>query len=569
MFDIPTTREEMNKLGIKQLDVILVSGDAFVDHPSFGTAIIARVLKDIANLKVGIICQPDWKTSKDITRLGEPKYFFGVTSGNMDSMVANYTASRRKRKTDEYTPNADFGKRPDRATIVYSNLIKQNFKGIPVILGGIEASLRRISHYDWWQNKVKKSFLLDSKADLLVYGMGEKTILQVADIFKNGGNIDDCKKLRGVVFWKSKLPKNNFKYKSLPSFEEVSNSKEKYMEMFKIFQNENDPLNSDGLIQKHDNRFVIQNPPQKYLTTKEMDMIYDLPYTKKVHPYYKKMGYVKALDTVKTSITSHRGCYGECSFCAITLHQGRTIQSRSIESILNEIKKMTADSSFNGIISDIGGPTANMYGHDCSKKIEHGACKNKRCIGIKTCNLLKPNHSKYIELLKKARKIKGIKKIFVASGIRLDLIFEDKIYGMDFLKELINHHISGRMKIAPEHASKKVLNLMNKPDFSITEKFIETFKKLNKESGKKQFFSAYIIAAHPGSTLEDEKYLKKRLNKSFGFTPNQVQIFTPTPSTKSTTMYYTEKDPNTNKKIFVEKNEKKRKIHKEIVVKYN
>lgn len=563
---LASTAEEMEKLKIEQFDVILVTGDAYVDHPSFGTAIIGNVLSQIAGLNVGVISQPDWKNAGDISRLGRPKYFFGITAGNVDSMVANYTASRKKRKTDEYTPDAQFGKRPDRACVVYSNLIKGVFHGIPIILGGIEASLRRLAHYDWWQNRVKKSVLLDSKADLIVYGMGEKTILQIAEIFKNGGNIRDCTSLRGTVYWSSALPQNTSDFTVLPSFETVSENKNEYMKMFKEFSANNDPYDSKGLIQKHDNRYVVQNRPQLPLSQHELDRVYGLDYTRKVHPFCLSQGYVKGIDTVRFSITSHRGCYGGCSFCAITLHQGRIIQSRSISSILREAEQISKDEKFNGYISDIGGPTANMYGHDCLKKLELGSCKEKQCIGDEVCHTLNPSHKAYIDLLSQVEKLPFIKKVFISSGIRLDLIYADKKYGMAFLRRLVELNTSGQIKIAPEHASPNVLRLMNKHSFEIVRKFISDYESLNKELNKNQFFSAYLIAAHPGAELQDEVFLRKEIEKYFGFSPQQVQIFTPTPGTMSTAVYYTELDPFSSAHVFVEKDDKKRKMHKDILL---
>jgi len=565
--DIPSSREEMNKLGINQLDVIIVTGDSFVDHPSFGAAIIARVLKEISGLSVGVISQPDWKSEKDITRLGKPKYFFGVTSGNIDSMVANYTASKRKRKTDDYSPDKLFRPRPDRATIVYSNLIKNYYKDVPIVLGGIEASLRRLAHYDWWQDKVKNSILLDSKADYIVYGMGEKTIIEIAEVFKSGKNHDEIKKLRGIVYKTSKPEEIKEKYIEIPSKEETEKDPLKYNEAFKYFYDNNDALNSEILVQRHQNRYVVQNLPQFPLSTEEMDRVYNLGYTRKVHPYEEQKGYVKSLDTVKFSVTSHRGCYGQCSFCALTVHQGRTVQYRSIPSVIKEIEEIKKDPSFNGFISDIGGPTANMYGYECEKKKKYGACKDKSCIGYEKCEALKPDHSNYMELLEKVSETEGVKKVFISSGIRLDLIYADDKNGKKFLRKIVEKHISGRMKIAPEHSEDEVLEIMNKPKFSLTEKWIEDYKKINSQQNKNQYFSAYLIAAHPGSTIQSEKNLKKRLEKSFDFVPEQVQIFTPTPSTRSTTIYYTGIDPITGKKVFTEKDEKKRKEHKEIIIK--
>lgn len=568
MFDIPTSKKDLNRLGIKQLDVILVSGDSFVDHPSFGVAIIARVLKELAGLSVGVISQPNWKNTNDISKLGIPKYFWGVTAGNMDSMVSNYTASKRKRNTDVYSPEGSFRNRPDRATIVYTNLIKQFNKEKPVIIGGIEASLRRFAHYDWWQDKVKQSILLDSKADLLVYGMAEKTILEIANIFKNNGSIDKCKDLRGVVY---QLKKNeNFEsdnFIEIPSYEDVSENKDKYIDAFNTFYNNIDPYQSKILIQKHQNRHVVQTLPQLPLSQEDLDKVYSLKYTKQVAPEELAKGYVKSIDTVRTSITTHRGCYGECSFCAIALHQGRYIQSRSKESIIEEVKKLTKDVSFKGNISDLGGPTANMYGDDCNKKINNGACLNKSCIGINFCSTLNHSHKKYLELLEEVSKIKGVKKVFISSGIRYDLIENDKQYGEVFLHKLLKYHNPGRFKIAPEHSNSFILKLMNKPEFNSTEKFIDKLMKIKKEKNLNTKFSAYLIAAHPGANMKIDSELSQDIRKHFPFQPEDIQIFTPTPATKSTTMYYTEKHPETKQSIFVEKNEKKRKEHKNILFK--
>ncbi|MDK2945887.1 YgiQ family radical SAM protein [Geotoga petraea] len=566
MFDIPTNEDDMEKMGLKQLDVILVNGDSFVDHPSYGMAIIARVLKEMVGLTVGVISQPNWKDTLDISKLGIPKYFWGVSAGNMDSMVSNYTASKKKRNSDVYSPEGSFRKRPDRATIVYTNLIKQFNKEKPVIIGGIEASLRRFAHYDWWQNKVKHSILLDSKADLLVYGMAEKTIFEIGEIFKNKGTIDDCKSLRGVVY---QLKKNDVlkeeKYVEIPSYEEVSKNKEKYIEAFNAFYNNVDPYQSKILLQKHQNRYVVQNLPQLPLSQSEMDEVYSLNYTKEVAPEELKKGYVKSIDTVRTSITTHRGCYGECSFCAIALHQGRYIQSRSKESIIKEVKELTNRKDFKGYISDLGGPTANMYGDDCKKKIKSGACLNKSCIGIEYCKSLNHSHKNYLDLLENVKKIDGVKKVFISSGIRYDLIEKDEKYGDEFLYKLLKFHNPGRFKIAPEHSDNNVLKLMNKPDFIHTENFINKLNKIKKEKNLNTKFSAYLISAHPGATKKADKKLASDINKFFPFQPEDIQIFTPTPSTKSTTMYYTEKNPDNGKSIFVEKNEKERKEHKNIL----
>jgi len=433
-------------------------------------------------------------------------------------------------------------------------------------LGGIEASLRRMAHYDWWQNKVKNSILLDSKADILVYGMGEKTIIQIANNFKKGFGIDECKKLRGVVYQSSDVSELK-DFIEMPSLESVSENKLKYLEAFNILHKNNDPLNSRGLIQKHLNRYVIQNKPQFSLLEKEMDEVYALNYTKKVHPYDLKKGYVKSLETVKNSITSHRGCYGECSFCALTLHQGRTIQTRSEKSIINEIIKLTKDKDFNGYISDIGGPTANMYGFECKLKLEIGACKDKNCIGEKVCPNLKINHKRYIDLLKKVSNLDKVKKIFISSGIRLDLIYNDKKYSEEFLEILLKNHTPGRIKIAPEHTEDEILKIMSKPSFNYTEKFIDDLNKFNKKNNQKKDFSAYLIVGHPGEKFENIEKMKKRLKNSKEFKVENVQIFTPTPSTKSTSMYYTEMDFASHKNIEVLKDEKRRSYIKNFLIK--
>lgn len=566
MFDIPTNKNDMKRMGIKQLDVILVNGDSFVDHPSYGIAIIARVLKEMAGLSVGVISQPNWKDTKDISKLGTPKYFWGVSAGNMDSMVSNYTASKRKRNSDVYSPEGSFRKRPDRATIVYTNLIKQFNKEKPVIIGGIEASLRRFAHYDWWQNKVKQSILLDSKADLLVYGMAEKTILEIGKIFKNQGSIEDCKSLRGIVYQLKKNDElNEEDFLEIPSYEEVSKDNEKYIKAFNTFYNNIDPYQSKILLQKHQNRHVVQTLPQFPLSQEEMDKVYSLNFSKEVAPEELSKGYVKSIDTVRTSITTHRGCYGECSFCAIALHQGRYIQSRSKQSIIDEVKKLTNRKDFKGYISDLGGPTANMYGDDCDKKQKFGACLDKSCIGTTHCELLNHSHKNYLELLEDVKNIKGIKKVFISSGIRYDLIEKDKKYGDEFLYKLLKFHNPGRFKIAPEHSNNSVLKLMNKPNFENTESFIKKLNKIKKEKNLNTKFSAYLISAHPGATKNIDKNLATDINKFFPFQPEDIQIFTPTPSTKSTTMYYTERNPENGKNIFVEKNEKKRKEHKNII----
>jgi uncharacterized radical SAM protein YgiQ len=558
---LPTSREEMKRLFWEKLDIIIVTGDTYLDSPYIGAAVIGKVLF-AAGYKVGIIAQPDINSELDITRLGEPTLFWGITAGSVDSMVANYTALKKKRRKDDFTPGGENTKRPDRATIVYCNLIKKYFKNTkPIVLGGVEASLRRIAHYDYWDDKIRKSILFDSKADLLIYGMAEDSILELADKLKSG---EDFTKIRGLCYI-SPQPKEGFII--LPSYQEVQEDKQKFITMFHDFYLNNDPLTAKGLCQKQDSRYLIQNPPGYPLTQQELDQIYDLDYEREVHPYYQKEGKVKALETIKFSITTHRGCYGDCNFCSIAVHQGKTIQQRSRRSILNEAKLLTGLKDFKGYILDLGGPTANMYGIECQKKLKSGSCVYKKCLYPQICPNLKINHRAQIEILKRIRKIKGVKKVFVASGIRYDMLLEDQKYGGEYLRELIKHHISGQLKIAPEHTEGKVLEKMGKPDQGYLKKFKDKFFQINKELKKKQFLTYYLIAAHPGCKEKDMQRLKKFTSQELKINPEQVQIFTPLPSTYSTLMYYTEMDPFSQKPIFVEKNLKKKERQKEIVIK--
>ncbi|PJB55873.1 MAG: YgiQ family radical SAM protein [Candidatus Infernicultor aquiphilus] len=558
---LPTSREEIKRLSWKKLDIIIVTGDTYLDSPYIGAAVIGKVLF-AAGYKVGIIAQPDLNSEIDITRLGEPAIFWGITAGSVDSMVANYTALKKKRRKDDFTPGGENTKRPNRATIVYCNLIKKYFKNTkPLVLGGIEASLRRITHYDYWDDKIRKSILFDSKADILIYGMGEKSVLELAEKLESG---EDFKKIRGLCYI-SPQPQEGFII--LPSYQEVQEDKQKFITMFHDFYLNNDPLTAKGLCQKQDSRYLIQNPPNYPLSQKRLDQIYDLDYEREVHPYYRKDGSVKALETIKFSIPTHRGCYGDCNFCSIAVHQGRTIQQRSEKSILKEVKLLASMKDFKGYILDLGGPTANMYGIECQKKLKLGSCPNKRCLYPQICANLQINHQAQIEILKKIRKIKGIKKVFVASGIRYDMLLEDQKYGEEYLRELIKHHISGQLKIAPEHIEDNVLEKMGKPDQGYLKKFKDKFFQINKELKKKQFLTYYLIAAHPGCKEEDMQRLKKFTSQELKINPEQVQIFTPLPSTYSTLMYYTEIDPFNQKLIFVEKNLKKKERQKEIVVK--
>lgn len=557
---LPTTREEMKKLSWDRPDVIIVTGDTYIDSPYIGAAVIGRVLQ-AAGCKVGIIAQPNTESEIDISRLGEPALFWGVTAGSVDSMVANYTALKKRRRKDDFTPGGKNTKRPDRATIVYSNLIRKYFKNTkPIVLGGIEASLRRIAHYDYWNAKIRRAILFDAKADILVYGMGEKSVLKLARNLKTG---KDWKDIRGICYISPHLKEE---YTILPSYQEVKGDKKKFISMFHTFYINNDPLTAKGLCQQQDSRYLIQNPPSFPLTQKELDKVHDLPYEREVHSYYKKGGEVKALETIKFSITTHRGCYGECNFCSITVHQGKVIQGRSENSILKEAKLLTGLKGFKGYILDVGGPTANMYGIECQKKLKSGSCPDKRCLYPRFCQNLKINHKKQMEILKKIRRIEGVKKVFVASGIRYDMLLADQKYGEKYLGELIKYHISGQLKIAPEHTENDVLEKMGKPDQGYLKRFRDKFFQINKEQKKKQFLTYYLIAAHPGCREEDMYRLKEYTSKELKLNPEQVQVFTPTPSTYSTLMYYTEIDPFTGKAIYVEKNLKKKGKQKEIVV---
>ncbi len=556
-----TTRAEMDRRGWDQLDVIIVSGDAYIDSPFIGVAMVGRILEK-EGYRVGMIGQPDIKSDKDITRLGEPKLYWGVSGGSVDSMVYNYTATKKFRNSDDYTPGGVNNKRPDRASLVYCNLIRQHFKNtVPLVLGGIEASLRRITHYDYWSNKLRKPILFDAKADYMIYGMGEIALIDLTKAIKEGRKPTD---IRGVCYI-SKEPK--LEYIQLPSHDDCLKDKEKYIDMFDAFYDNNDPISANGLCEKVDSRYLIQNPPCDYLDEAEMDALSALPFTRELHPYHKKEGKVKCLETIKFSIMTHQGCWGECNFCAIGVHQGRTIRTRSEKSIVQEAKDFTAYKDFKGYISDVGGPTANMYGYECGKKLKLGTCDHQRCVdSTHLCKTMKVDHSRNINLLKQVRAVPGIKKAFIASGIRYDLINEDKNRGYAYLKEIVKHHISGQLKVAPEHTQQHVLDLMGKPGKQTLVDFKKLYDKLNKEEGKKQFLTYYLIAAHPGCEEKDMHELKRFTTDELQMNPEQAQVFTPTPSTYSAVMYYTEMDPVTRKKIFVEKDTKRKERQKSIVV---
>lgn len=558
---LPTTMEEVRKLGWDSLDIILISGDTYIDSSYNGSALIGKWLYK-HGFKVGIIAQPDINSDKDITRLGEPNLYWAVSAGCVDSMVANYTATKKKRKSDDFTPGGENTRRPDRASMVYTNLIKRFFKNgnAPIVLGGIEASLRRITHYDYWSNNLRRPLIFDAKADILSYGMGEKSMLALAQALKGGR---EWRNIRGLSYI-AKEKKDS--YLELPSFEECVKDKKVFAKAFDIFYHNCDPITAKGLCQPCGDRYLIQNPPSENFTSEELDDIYSMDFERDVHPYYKAMGEVRALDTIRTSVTTHRGCYGECNFCAIAIHQGRTVISRSQDSIVEEVKKIASASKFKGYIADVGGPTANMYDVECSKKLKLGACQDKRCLYPHKCPALKIDHNSQIELLDKLKNIDKIKKIFIASGIRYDMILDDKRNGQIYLEEIIKYHVSGQMKIAPEHTEDKVLALMGKQGKAPLKEFKEKFYKINSKLGKKQFLTYYLIAAHPGCDEKDMLDLRRFASSELRINPEQVQVFTPTPSTYSTLMYYTEMDPFTNKKLFVEKDNGKKQKQKDILI---
>lgn len=547
---LPIRRQEMEEQGIDQLDFVYIIGDAYVDHASFGHAIISRVLQ--ANgYTVGIISQPDWKHKESITEFGEPRLGFIVTAGNMDSMVNHYSVSKKRREADAFTPGGVMGKRPDYATVVYSNLIRQTYKKTPIIIGGIEASLRRLAHYDYWSNSLKRSCLLDSGADLLIYGMGERPIVEIADALSSGIHIKDITFIDGTVYKASSLD-NVYDAITLPSYTELKADKKKYAESFYVQYCNTDPFVAKRLVEPYkEKQYVVQNPPAKPLSQSEMDHVYSLPYMRTYHPSYEAAGGVPAITEVKFSLVSNRGCFGGCSFCALTFHQGRIIQTRSHESLLAEAEKIIWDKDFKGYIHDVGGPTANFRHMACEKQAEHGACPKKQCLFPKPCSNLKVDHKDYLALLKKLRELPNVKKVFVRSGIRFDYLMADK--DDEFFYELCKHHISGQLKVAPEHISDNVLKYMGKPENSVYEAFQEKYKNVNERIGKKQYLVPYLMSSHPGSTMKEAVELAEYL-RDLGYMPEQVQDFYPTPSTLSTCMYYTGYDPRTMKPVYTPKN---------------
>ncbi|HEY5158420.1 MAG TPA: YgiQ family radical SAM protein [Anaerolineales bacterium] len=562
---LPTTIKEVKNWGWDDLDVILVTGDSYIDSPFIGTAVIGKVLMK-AGYRVGVIAQPDPKTDADIGRLGEPRLFWGVTAGSVDSMVANYTALKKPRRSDDYTPGGENTRRPDRATIVYTNIIRRLSKRFhpgrtarPIVLGGIEASLRRVAHYDFWSDSVRRSILFDAKADYILYGMAEKATLEFAAAMREGG---DVREVRGLCYIAKEKREG---YIELPGYETVAADKQAFMDMFHLFYKNNDPISGRGLFQKHGDRYLVQNAPAGYQTQAELDAVYSLDFERAQHPYYEAQGPVSALETIRFSIATHRGCYGECNFCAIAVHEGRTVRWRSQGSILEEARQLVSHPEFKGYIQDMGGPTANMYGFECDKKLKSGACPAKRCLFPEICPLLEVDHRPQLELLRQVRKLPGIKKVFVASGIRYDMVLGDAVCGEAYLDEIVEHHVSGQLKVAPEHTENNVLDLMGKPGIESLLKFKDRFDRLSHTAGKPQFLTYYLIAAHPGCSAQDMVRLKHFTSEKLHVNPEQVQIFTPTPSTYASLMYYTELDPFTRRPIFVEKDPRRKEHQKDIL----
>ncbi len=547
---LPATKEELRERGITQPDFVYVIGDAYVDHPSFGPAIIGRVLES-HGYSVAILSQPDWKDPKSIQVYGEPRLAFLVSSGNMDSMVNHYSVSKKRRKTDAFTPGGVMGKRPDRADMVYSNLIRHVYKHVPIILGGIEASLRRMAHYDYWADGFKRSLLLDSGADLISYGMGERSIVEIADALASGISIRDLTFVNGTVY-KTSHKEDIYDAIFLPDYESMKADKALYAKSFGIQQKNADPIRGKRMAEQYsEHLFIVQNPPAKPLSQEEMDEIYDLPFQRAVHPSCLTQGEVPAFSEIKFSLASCRGCFGACSFCALTFHQGRIIQARSHESLLREARAMTKDKDFKGYIHDVGGPTADFRRPACDKQLKAGACPERQCLFPKPCPNLKADHSDYISLLRKLRAIPGVKKVFIRSGIRFDYVLADP--NQSFLKELCEYHVSGQLKVAPEHVSDAVLAKMGKPNRSVYEEFCRRYKKMNETLQKKQYLVPYLMSSHPGSTLKEAVELAEYC-RDLGYMPEQVQDFYPTPSTMSTCMYYTGLDPRTMEKVYVPKN---------------
>ncbi|MDM0962655.1 YgiQ family radical SAM protein [Clostridium perfringens] len=558
---LPICKDDMIERGWEQCDFVLVTADAYIDHHSFGTAIISRVLEN-AGYKVGIIAQPDWKSVDDFKKLGRPRLGFLVNGGNMDPMVNHYTVSKKLRKKDLYTPKGEMGKRPDRTTIVYCNKIREAYKDVNIVIGGIEASLRRFAHYDYWENKVRKSILVDSGADLLVYGMSEKQIVEVADFLNQGFDGKYIRHIPGTCYIADSLDEIYEEHIVLPSFKEVSSDKRTYAECFKIQYDEQDPVRGRTLVQEHNGKYVVINKPEMPLSREELDRVYALPYQKTYHPIYEKDGGIAAIEEVKFSLVSSRGCSGNCSFCAITFHQGRIVTSRSEDSIVEEAEEITKYDDFKGYIHDIGGPTANFRKPACKKQLTLGACKHKRCMSPGICKNMEVDHREYLHLLRRVRKLPGIKKVFIRSGLRYDYIMADK--DDTFFKELVEHHVSGQLKVAPEHVSPNVLKYMGKPAGKTYDEFRRKFFRITERLGKKQFIIPYLMSSHPGCKLEDAIMLAEYL-RDINYQPEQVQDFYPTPGTLSTTMFYTGLDPLTMEEVYIPRSKEEKAMQRALL----
>ena len=557
---LPMNRKEMEERGWEQPDFVYITGDAYVDHHSFGVAIISRVL-EAQGYKVAILSQPDWKQPECVQEFGRPRLGFLVTAGNMDSMVNHYSVSKKRRKQDAYTPGGVLGKRPDRATIVYCNMIRRFYSDIPIVIGGIEASLRRLGHYDYWDNQVRRSILLDSQADILLYGMGEHSIIEVADALNSGLEVKDITFIKGTVY-KTKELQDGYDFITLPDYKEIVKSKESYAKSFYLQYCNTDPFSAKPLVEPYGNVYVVQNTPSLPLTQEEMDAVYQLPYMRNYHPCYEAEGGIPAISEVKFSLVNNRGCFGGCSFCALTFHQGRIIQTRSHESIIEEAKLIIEDPDFKGYIHDVGGPTANFRFPACDKQLTKGACKTKQCLFPNPCKNLKVDHKDYLKLLRKLRELPKVKKVFIRSGIRFDYVVADK--DPTFLRELCEHHVSGQLKVAPEHIADPVLQMMGKPQNSVYETFRKRYKQLNEQIGKKQYLVPYLMSSHPGSTLKEAIALAEYL-RDLGYMPEQVQDFYPTPGTISTCMYYTGLDPRTMKEVFVPKSPRDKAMQRALI----
>lgn len=559
---LPICKKDMEERGWKVCDFIIVTGDAYIDHHSFGTAVISRVLEN-AGYKVGIISQPNWNKIDDFKKLGRPRLAFLVNAGNMDSMVNHYTVSKRIREKDYYSPGGKMGLRPDRATIVYCNKVREAFKDVDILIGGVEASLRRFAHYDYWIDKVRQSILIDSGADLLVYGMSEKQIVEVANYLNDGFPAKYIRSVAGTCYTVDSLDELYEEYIEIPTFKEVASDIEKYCEAFRIQYEEQDPFRGHTLVQRNLDKYVVINKPERPLVREELDIVYGLPYQKDYHPIYEEQGGVPAIEEIKFSIVSSRGCSGNCSFCAITFHQGRIVTSRSQDSIVKEAEDITEFKDFKGYIHDVGGPTANFRKASCEKQLIYGACKKKQCMSPSICKNMEVDHSEYLELLRKVRSVKGVKKVFVRSGLRYDYIMADKKRDK-FIKELSEYHVSGQLKVAPEHISENVLKYMGKPAGKVYDEFREKFFRINKELGKKQYIIPYLMSSHPGSTLKDAIILAEYL-RDIKYQPEQVQDFYPTPGTLSTTMFYTGLDPFTMKKVYVPKTKEEKAMQRALL----